>query len=423
VKKKNRREADSLALAQKAKQARSCLRVAGTAQKNLALELLAESLVKNQKQLLTENRKDLEAGRKKGLSKALLDRLKLDPSRIRSMAESVREVVRLKDPVGEITKAWTRPDGLIIGRMRIPLGVILMIYEARPNVTVEAASLCLKSGNAVILRGGSEAIHSNLALGRLISRSLVQAGIEPAAVQIVPCTGHKIVDELLKLDSYIDLVIPRGGEELVRKVARLSRIPTLKHYKGVCHIFVDRAANLEMAFRVCFNAKVQRPAVCNAMETLLVDSQVAEKFLPKMARQFRAAGVELRGCERTRKILPGIKPATEADWYAEYLELILAVRVVDGINQAIDHIQKYGSDHTEAIITEDYSRAMEFLRRVDSSSVMVNASTRMSDGFQYGLGAEIGISTTRLHAYGPMALEELTVTKFVVLGNGQIRES
>jgi glutamate-5-semialdehyde dehydrogenase len=325
--------------------------------------------------------------------------------------------------VGEITKAWTRPDGLIIGRMRIPLGVILMIYEARPNVTVEAASLCLKSGNAVILRGGSEAIHSNLALGRLISRSLVQAGIEPAAVQIVPCTGHKIVDELLKLDSYIDLVIPRGGEELVRKVVRLSRIPTLKHYKGVCHIFVDRAANLEMAFRVCFNAKVQRPAVCNAMETLLVDSQVAEKFLPKMARQFRAAGVELRGCERTRKILPGIKPATEADWYAEYLELILAVRVVDGINQAIDHIQKYGSDHTEAIITEDYSRAMEFLRRVDSSSVMVNASTRMSDGFQYGLGAEIGISTTRLHAYGPMALEELTVTKFVVLGNGQIRES
>lgn len=422
MKERNKLEADSLLLAKMAKEARSSLRAAGSAQKDQALKLIADGLVRNQKPLLAENRKDLEAARKKNLSSALLDRLKLNPERIYSMAESVREVIKLQDPVGEITKAWTRPNGLLIGRMRIPLGVILIIYEARPNVTVEAASLCLKSGNAVILRGGSEAVHSNLALGNIIGRAIAQAGIDPAAVQIVPGTEHRTVDELLKLDSYIDLVIPRGGEELVRKVARLSRIPTLKHYKGVCHIFVDRAANLEMACRVCLNAKVERPAVCNAMETLLVDKPAAKKFLPQMARQFRAAGVELRGCEQTRKILPNLKPANEHDWYAEYLDLILAVRVVDGMDEAVAHIQKYGSDHTEAIITEDYARAMEFIRRVDSSSVMVNASTRMSDGFQYGLAAEIGISTTRLHAYGPMALEELTITKFVVFGNGQIRE-
>ena len=409
-------------MAKMAKEARKSLRVADAAQKNRALLLIAQALLENQQKLLASNKKDLMAGKAKGLSAALLDRLKLTPDRISAMAKSVREVVGLPDPVGEIVRTWTRPNGMMIGRMRIPLGVILIIYEARPNVTVEAASLCLKSGNAVILRGGSEAINSNLALGNIIGACLEKAGIDPAAVQVAPDAGHRIVDELLKLDEYIDLVIPRGGETLIRKVVSMSRIPTLKHYKGVCHIFVDRDADLQKAFAICFNAKVQRPAVCNAMETLLVDKPVAKKFLPAMAKKFSAAGVEIRGCRETLKILPGIKCAVEEDWRAEYLDLTLAVRVVEGMEQAIDHIQKYGSDHTEAIITENYTRAMDFLKRVDSSSVMVNASTRLSDGFEYGLGAEIGISTTRLHAYGPMALEELTVTKFVVFGNGQIRK-
>jgi glutamate-5-semialdehyde dehydrogenase len=404
-----------------AKEAGKSLRVADTLQKDRALTFISQALKQNQKKLLAANRKDLEAGRKKGLSKAMLDRLALSPERISAMAESVSEVVKLPDPVGEIVRTWTRPNGMSVGRMRIPLGVVLIIYEARPNVTVEAASLCIKSGNAVILKGGSEALNSNIAIGNLIGDSLEKAGIDPAAVQVVPDPGHRVVDELLQLDQYIDLVIPRGGEELIRKVAAASRIPTLKHYKGVCHVFVDRDADLEKAFAVCFNAKVQRPGVCNAMETLLVDKAVAKKFLPEMAERFRAAGVELRGCPRTVRILPKTICATEDDWYAEYLDLILAVRVVDNLDQAIEHIQKYGSDHTEAIITENYSRAMEFLKRVDSSSVMVNASTRLSDGFEYGLGAEIGISTTRLHAYGPMGLEELTVTKFVVFGSGQVR--
>jgi glutamate-5-semialdehyde dehydrogenase len=409
-------------MAKMAKEARKSLRAADTAQKNRALAIIADTLQKNQKKLLAANKKDLATGKAKGMSAALLDRLALTPDRIAAMAKSVREVVALPDPVGEITRTWTRPNGMMVGRMRIPLGVILIIYEARPNVTVEAASLCLKSGNAVVLRGGSEAINSNLALGNIIGAGLAKAGIDPAAVQVVPDTSHQVVDELLKLDEYIDLVIPRGGEALIRKVVSMSRIPTLKHYKGVCHIFVDRDADLEKAYAICFNAKVQRPAVCNAMETLLVDRPVAKKFLPGMAKKFQAAGVEIRGCRETKKILRGARCATEDDWAAEYLDLILAIRVVDGMDQAIAHIQKYGSDHTEAIITENHSRAMQFLNRVDSSSVMINASTRLSDGFEYGLGAEIGISTTRLHAYGPMALEELTVTKFVVFGNGQVRQ-
>ncbi len=409
-------------IAGKARMAKRNLRSAGSAAKDQVLELVAESLVKEQDELLTANAKDLAAGKKKGLSAAMLDRLKLNPERISDMAEGVREVIRLPDPVGEITRMSTRPNGLQVGRMRIPLGVILIIYEARPNVTIEAASLCLKSGNAVILRGGAEAIRSNLALGKILSASLKKVGLDPHCVQVLATTEHKAVDELLKLDEYIDLVIPRGGEELIRKVVELSRIPVLKHYKGVCHIFVDRAADLEKAKAICLNAKVQRPAVCNAMETLLVDEPIARKFLPEMSALYKKAGVELRGCKRMLAVVPGAQPATEADWYAEYLDLILAVRVVDGLEPAIAHIQKYGSDHTEAIITEDYSRAMEFVRRVDSSSVMVNASTRFSDGFQYGLGAEIGISTSRIHAYGPMGLEELTISKFVVLGRGQVRE-
>jgi len=411
-----------ITIARNAKQARKSLRTASRQLKDRVLELVAQGLLKEQKKILTANEKDLKAGKAKGLSSALLDRLKLTPERIKAMAEGVNQVIKLNDPVGEISKIWTRPNGLLIGRMRIPLGVILIIYEARPNVTIESATLCLKSGNAVILRGGSEALNSNLALGKIISSALKQAGLDSNAVQVVPMTEHKAVDELLKRDEDIDLVIPRGGEELIRKVVELSRIPVLKHYKGVCHIFVDREADLKKAYAICYNAKVQRPAVCNAMETLLVDAPIAQKFLPKMAKLYQEAGVELRGCARTRKIVPFAKPAKEEDWYAEYLELILAVRVVEGLEEAIAHIEKYGSDHTEAIITENYVRAMEFIQRVDSSSVMINASTRFSDGFQYGLGAEIGISTTRLHAYGPMALEELTITKFIVLGNGQVRE-
>lgn len=415
-------EKDMLELAQRAKKAKLSLRQASSAQKNQALQAIAKGLIEEQDKIISANEKDIEQGREKGLSSALLDRLRLTSERIQAMAESVREVINLPDPVGKITGMWMRPNGLIVGKMRIPLGVILMIYEARPNVTVESASLCLKSGNAVILRGGSEAINSNLALGEVISKALSQAELDPASIQVVSTTDRKAVDELLKLDEYIDLVIPRGGEALIRKVVEQSTIPVLKHYKGVCHIFVDRDADLAKALKICYNAKVQRPSVCNAMETLLVDEPVAEKFLPQMAEMFAQAGVELRGCEKTRKILPQAKPATEDDWYAEYLDLVLAVKIVNGVDEAIKHIQKYGSDHTDSIITENYSRAMEFIQQVDSSSVMVNASTRFSDGFQYGLGAEIGISTTRLHAYGPMGLEELTVCKFVVLGSGQIRE-
>ena len=409
-------------IAEKARQAKYSLRRANSEQKNQVLEKIARLLLERQEAILSANQKDLEQGKERGLSSALLDRLRLTPERISSMAEGVKELVKLEDPVGKITSIWKRPNGLLVGRMRIPLGVIFMIYEARPNVTIESASLCLKSGNAIILRGGSEAFNSNLALGEIITDALSQLGLDPASVQVVPTTDRKAVDILLTMEDYIDLVIPRGGEQLIRKVVEQSRIPVLKHYKGVCHIFVDREADLNKAREICYNAKVQRPSVCNAMETLLVDEEVAEKFLPEMAKKLESAGVEIRGCEKTCQLIPQAKPATEQDWYEEYLDLILAVRVVKGMEEAIEHIQKYGSDHTEAIITENYSRAMEFIQRVDSSSVMVNASTRFSDGFQYGLGAEIGISTTRLHAYGPMGLEELTVCKFIVLGDGQIRE-
>jgi len=409
-------------IAEKARQAKYSLRRANSEQKNQVLEKIARLLLERQEAILSANQKDLEQGKERGLSSALLDRLRLTPERISSMAEGVKELVKLEDPVGKITSIWKRPNGLLVGRMRIPLGVIFMIYEARPNVTIESACLCLKSGNAIILRGGSEAFNSNLALGEIITDALSQLGLDPASVQVVPTTDRKAVDILLTMEDYIDLVIPRGGEQLIRKVVEQSRIPVLKHYKGVCHIFVDREADLNKAREICYNAKVQRPSVCNAMETLLVDEEVAEKFLPEMAKKLESAGVEIRGCEKTCQLIPQAKPAMEQDWYEEYLDLILAVRVVKGMEEAIEHIQKYGSDHTEAIITENYSRAMEFIQRVDSSSVMVNASTRFSDGFQYGLGAEIGISTTRLHAYGPMGLEELTVCKFIVLGDGQIRE-
>jgi glutamate-5-semialdehyde dehydrogenase len=337
------------------------------------------------------------------------------------MADGLKEVAALTDPVGEILRMWRRPNGLLVGKMRIPIGVIGIIYESRPNVTADAAGLCLKSGNAVILRGGSEAINSNLAICKVLKEACAKEGIPEAAIQLIPTTDREAVLEMLKLEEYIDLIIPRGGESLIRSVVENSMIPVIKHYKGVCHIFVDRSAELKMAEDICFNAKVQRPGVCNAMETMLVHKAVAEDFLPIMGKRYNDAGVELRGCKETQRILSYAKPATEDDWYAEYLDLILAVKVVNNINEAIAHIAKYGSLHTESIITRDYNNAQRFLREVNSSTVLINASTRFSDGFQLGLGAEIGISTTKIHAFGPMGLEELTTTKFIVYGDGQIR--
>ncbi len=409
-------------IGRKAKEAARELTSLSTEVKNKVLRLVAERLRAERVWLQTENEKDLEAAREKGLSGALIDRLTLSDKVIEGMAQGLEEVAALPDPVGEVVKMWRRPNGLWVGRMRIPLGVIAMIYESRPNVTIDAAGLCFKSGNAVILRGGSEAINSNLALARIFQEALKAVDAPEGAVQVIPTTDRAAVNELLKLEEYIDLIIPRGGEGLIRFVTENSRIPVLKHYKGVCHVFVDRFADLEMAQKICFNAKVQRPGVCNAMETMLVHEAIAKDFLPQMCEEFRSAGVEIRGCPKTRELVPWAKEATEEDWEAEYLDLILAVRVVKDMDEALDHIARYGSNHTEAIVTKDYQRALRFLREVDASVVITNASTRFNDGGQLGLGAEIGISTTKLHAYGPMALEELTTTKFVVFGEGQIRE-
>ncbi len=410
-----------LEIGQRAKEAARKLPSLSTETKNRVLRLVAERLRAEKAYLQEENEKDLVAAREKGLSAALIDRLTLSDKVIEGMAVGLEEVAALPDPVGEVVKMWRRPNGLWVGRMRIPLGVIAMIYESRPNVTIDAAGLCFKSGNAVILRGGSEAINSNLALARIFQQALKEAEAPEGAVQVVPTTDRAAVNEMLKLENYIDLIIPRGGEGLIRFVTENSRIPVLKHYKGVCHVYVDRFADLEMAQRICFNAKVQRPGVCNAMETMLVHEAVANEFLPSMCEEFRSAGVEIRGCAKTREIVPWAKEATEEDWDAEYLDLILAVRVVKDMDEALDHIARYGSNHTETIVTKDYQRALRFMREVDASVVITNASTRFNDGGQLGLGAEIGISTTKLHAYGPMALEELTTTKFIVFGEGQIR--
>jgi glutamate-5-semialdehyde dehydrogenase len=372
--------------------------------------------------LLVENRKDLEFARQAGVSSAVLDRIALDAGRVSGMAKGLREVARLADPVREVIKLWRRPNGLRVGRMRIPLGVIGMIYEARPNVTADAAALCLKSGNAVILRGGSEAHHSNQAIGAVLREACNGTALPEDAVQVVQFKDHGLVNELLQLEQYIDLIIPRGGEDLIRAVAANSKIPVIKHYKGVCHVYVDAGASLAMAERICFNAKVQRPSVCNAMETLLVHEAIAADFVPAMIAKYQAAGVEIRGCEKTCAMAPGIKRASQFDWTEEYLDLILAVRIVKDMDEAIDHIERYGSEHTESIVTNDYQRSREFIERVNSSAVMVNASTRFNDGGELGLGAEIGISTSKIHAFGPMGLEELTTTKFIVFGDGQVRE-
>ncbi|MFC1845185.1 glutamate-5-semialdehyde dehydrogenase [Thermodesulfobacteriota bacterium] len=410
---------ESLAVAAK-KAARKVASLSTTSKNNVLLRM-AEALREQKEYIQAENDKDLQAGREKGLSAAMLDRLALSDEVIESMIVGLQEVVALPDPVGEVDEMIKRPNGLMVGRMRIPLGVIGMIYESRPNVTVDAAALCLKAGNAILLRGGSEAIHSNLALAKVLQDALASEKINPAAVQVVPTTDREAVNVLLSLEEYIDLIIPRGGEGLIRFVAENSRIPVLKHYKGVCHVFVDADADLDMAVNIVMNGKCQRPGVCNALETLLVHKDIAPVFLPLVASSLVAAGVEIRGCPRTKEILPDVIDAVENDWPAEFLDLILAVKVVDDLDDAMDHIDMYGSQHTEVIVTKSYANGQRFIKEVDASAVMINASTRFSDGGQFGLGAEIGISTTKLHAYGPMGLKELTARKFIVYGDGQIR--
>ncbi len=409
-------------MAKEAKAASRQLRRVGRAQKDSILELLAGKLIDMQADIIKENEKDLTQARKAGLSAAMIDRLTMDYKVIRGMADGLREVASLPDPVGEVSGMWKRPNGLLVGRVRIPLGVIGFIYESRPNVTVDAAALCLKSGNTVILKGGSEAIHSNLILSDLLEQALVENGLPPKAIQVIPTTDREAVKILIGLDDYIDTIIPRGGEGLIRFVTGHSRVPVLKHYKGVCHVYVDEYADLQMAREICFNAKVQRPGVCNAMETMLIHKGIASNFLHDMVKRFRDANVEIRGCPRTLELSPGIKPAVETDWPAEFLDLILAVKIVSNMDEALDHIEQYGSNHTEAIITNDYNRSQRFLAEVDSSVVLINASTRFNDGNQLGLGAEIGINTSKLHAFGPMGLEELTTTKFIVYGQGQVRD-
>jgi glutamate-5-semialdehyde dehydrogenase len=404
----------------KAKKASYLIAKADTNTKNRALQYMADMIEENSKKIIEANKRDINDA--KGLSNAMIDRLTLNEKRIADMAKGIREIISLNDPVGEITKMWRRPNGLVVGKMRIPLGVIGIIYEARPNVTADASALCVKSGNSVILRGGKEAFHSNSILVKIIGEALMKAGLPKEVVQLIPVKEREAMLELLKLEEYIDVIIPRGGEGLIRFVVENSKIPVIKHYKGVCHIFVDESADIDMAVNICFNAKVQRPGVCNAMETLLVHKNIAKSFLPVMAEKYIEAGVELRGCERTIKIVKGIKKASKADYGYEFLDLILAIKIVDDLDSAIEHINRYGSLHTESIITQNYSNAQKFLKEVNSSTVLVNASTRFSDGFQLGLGAEIGISTTKLHAFGPMGLEELTTTKFIIYGNGQVRE-
>jgi glutamate-5-semialdehyde dehydrogenase len=409
-------------MAADARQASLVMARLSTTLKNEMLLRMAEALVQNAPELIVENAKDLDAGREKGLSAAMLDRLMLDEKRIAGIADALREVAVLPDPVGEVTKMWKRPNELMVGKMRIPLGVIGIIYEARPNVTADAAALCLKAGNAVILRGGSEAIYSNRAIAGVLQSVMTSLGVPKAALSLIPFTEREGVLEMLKQEEHIDLIIPRGGESLIRFVVENSRIPVIKHYKGVCHIFVDQSADFDKAEQIIINSKTQRPGVCNALETLLIHRDVATEFIPRIAATLGKLKVELRGDEEFRKHAPSATPATEEDWPAEYLELILACKVVDDMDDAIAHINRYGSLHTESIITSDYSRAQRFIREVNSSCVMVNASTRFADGNQLGLGAEIGISTTKLHSFGPMGLEDLTTTKFIVYGDGQIRE-
>ena len=409
-----------------AKNAASAAGVLGglsSSEKNKILEEMARALLSNAGVILKANKKDLILAKKAKLSAVLIDRLVLSEKRIKDMADSLLSVAKLDDPVGKEIESWKVPSGLKIHKVRVPIGVIAVIYESRPNVTADCIGLCFKSGNSVILRGGSEAFNSNIAIFKAIENVIKDNNLPQGAVSLVTTKDRKAIDILLKLNNYIDLVMPRGGEALIKRVASISRIPVIKHYKGICHVYVDDYADLNMAERICFNAKVQRPGVCNAMESMLIHRSVAVRFLPGMIKKFKEVGVELRGCPITKKIAKGgIKLATDKDYYTEYLDLILSVKVVDSIDEAIKHINKYGSHHSDSIITDDKNNAKTFLKRVDSACVYVNASTRFTDGNQFGMGAEIGISTDKLHARGPMALEELTTYKYTIFGNGQIRE-
>lgn len=408
-------------LAMQARAASRQLARLDTEQKDRALRAMAAHIRKEADRIQDHNLKDLEVGREKGLSAAMLDRLDLTEKRIEAMAVGLEEIALQRDPVGEITAQWRRPGGFEVGQVRIPLGVIGMIYESRPNVTADAAGLCFKAGNATILRGGSEAIHSNRVIAEVIRQALQDEGITPDAVQLIETTDREAVGVLLRQNDLIDLIIPRGGKSLIQRVVEQSTIPVIKHYEGICHVFVHRDANLDMAVEIAFNAKAQRPGTCNAMETLLVDEPIAKRYLPLIAKRFKEAGIKIHGCVRTAKLIAVDKEATEDDYRTEYLALTCNIRVVDGLDSAIEHILQYGSRHTDAIVTGSYAASRRFIREVDSSSVMVNASTRLADGGVYGLGAEIGISTDKLHAYGPMGVQELTTKKFVVLGDGALR--
>ncbi len=408
--------------ARAAKEAARALALASTRSKNDALQQMARGLEEKTGLLLDANRSDLARARSAGLASAFMDRLTLSESRIEEMAAGLRQVAALPDPVGETVEAWRRPNGMEISRVRVPLGVVGFIYESRPNVTADSAGLCLKSGNAVLLRGGSEALESNTAIAQVLAKAVEKSGLPADSVQVVDTADRAAVMAMLTLDRFIDLIIPRGGEEFVRLVTERSTVPVLKHDKGLCHVYVDASADLDMAVAIVVNAKAQRVSVCNTMETLLVDAAAAARFLPKAAARLREAGVEVRGDERTRALVPDATPATEADWDTEYLDYIVSVRVVDGLDDAIDHIRRHGSGLAEAIVTSDLRHARRFTREVDAAAVLVNASTRFVDGSQFGMGAEMGISTSRLHARGPVGVRELTTTKFIVMGDGQVRE-
>lgn len=409
-------------LGQQARAASRALSRASTSDKNKALHAIYDAMLAGKADILAANAVDMQKGRDTNLEAALLDRLELNDARFDGMLQGLRDVAALTDPVGEITDLAYRPSGIQLGKMRVPLGVVGMIYESRPNVTLEAASLALKSGNAIILRGGSEAFESNQAIAKCVQTGLKAAGLPAACVQVIDTPDRAAVGLLITMTEYVDVIVPRGGKSLIERVSREARVPVIKHLDGNCHTFVEREANLDKALPIVINAKTHRYGVCNAMETLLVDAPVAAAFLPVVAAQYREIGVELRGCERTQAILSDAKAATENDWYEEYLAPILAIKIVDGLDEAIDHINKYGSHHTDVILTENYSKSRRFLNEVDSSSVMINASSRFADGFEYGLGAEIGISTDKIHTRGPVGLEGLTSQKWIVLGDGQIRK-
>lgn len=409
-------------IGKRAKQASLELARLSTEVKNNALLAMAKALEENSEGILTANKKDVESAETKGVKAALIDRLVLDKSRIARMASSIREVSQLPDPVGQIVKTWTRPNGLIIGQIRVPLGVVGIIYESRPDVTSDASAICIKSGNAVILRGGSDAINTNIAIGRILKEASESKGVPAGSIQVVETVDRKAARELMAMREYVDVLIPRGGAELIKTVVENSHVPVIETGIGNCHIYVEQDADLDSAVRIVLNAKCQRPGTCNAAEKLLVHKKIAESFLPRMIKELQASGVEIRGCARTKRIVPSVKTAIEKDWYEEYLDLIIGIKIVDDLNDAINHINKYGSKHSDAILTSDFKKALSFINGVDSAAVYWNASTRFTDGNQYGLGTEIGISTQKIHARGPMSVEHLTSTKYFILGNGQIRE-